>query len=201
MRSQPGWGARSAQKLFAAIRARRVIPLNRFIYGLGIRQVGEATARLLALHYQSLANWRSAMQQAAALRGGEAWTQLTSIDQIGPSVAGDIADFFAEAHNLEALDELVTELDRVEDFSGPSRHAGSPVAGKTVVFTGSLETMSRDEAKARAQTLGAKVAGSVSAKTDFVVAGAEAGSKLTKARDLGVTILTEQEWLALIGAM
>jgi DNA ligase (NAD+) len=198
LRNQPGWGARSAEKLFEAIRARRVIPLDRFIYALGIRQVGEATARLLALHYHSQPNWRAAMEAAAADRDGDAWRDLTSIDQIGPSVAGDIADFFAESHNRQAVDDLVAQLERIADFAGAVR-GDSPVAGKTVVFTGSLVTMTRDEAKARAQALGAKVAGSVSAKTDYVVAGADAGSKLNKARELGTRILTEEEWLDLIG--
>ncbi len=128
---------------------------------------------------------------------GDAWMDLTGIDQVGPSMVTDIAAFFGEAHNTKAVDDLVAQLTRIEDFAGPS--ASSPVAGKTVVFTGTLETVSRDEAKARAQALGAKVAGSVSAKTDYVVAGAEAGSKLAKARDLGVQVLTEQEWLSLIG--
>lgn len=198
LRTQPGWGAKSAQNLFEAIRARRVIALSRFIYGLGIRQVGEATARLLAHHYRSLASWRNAMLAAAQDREGEAWNHLTAIDQIGPAVANDIADFFLEEHNRMALDDLAGQLERVEDFA-PSIPSDSPVAGKTVVFTGGLTTMSRDEAKARAQELGAKVAGSVSAKTDYVVAGADAGSKLTKARDLGVQILTEEEWLKMIG--
>jgi DNA ligase (NAD+) len=198
LRAQPGWGSRSAQKLFDAIRARRTIGLDRFIYALGIRQVGEATARLLALHYQSLANWRSSMQAASADREGQAWNELVSIDQIGPTMAGDIADFFDEAHNLHALDDLVGQMQQVEDFRTTSS-ADSALAGKTVVFTGTLETMSRDEAKARAQALGVKVAGSVSSKTDYVVAGGEAGSKLSKARDLGVQILTEDEWLKMIG--
>ncbi|MTJ82072.1 MAG: NAD-dependent DNA ligase LigA [Telmatospirillum sp.] len=198
LKTQPGWGARSTQKLFDAIRARRVIPLDRFILALGIRQVGEATARLLARHYHSFDGWNSAMRAAAAEResGGEAWQQLTAIDQIGPGVAGDIADFFREEHNLKALEDLAGQLERIEDFVQAS--ATSPVAGKTVVFTGTLTGMSRDEAKARAQDLGAKVAGSVSSKTDYVVAGADAGSKLAKARDLGVTILSEEEWLTLI---
>ncbi len=201
LKTQPGWGAKSVEKLFAAIAARRRVPLDRFIYALGIRQVGEATARLLALHYHSLRAWRAAMSAAAAERdaeadAGEAWTHLIAIDQVGPAVAGEIADFFAEAHNLAVLDDLAAEV-TVEDFAAPAA-TGSPVAGKTVVFTGSLETMSRDEAKAQAQALGAKVAGSVSAKTDYVVAGADAGSKLTKARDLGLTVLSEQAWRALI---
>ncbi|HIJ64031.1 MAG TPA: NAD-dependent DNA ligase LigA, partial [Rhodospirillaceae bacterium] len=194
--AQPGWGERSAQKLFEAIRARRVIGLDRLIYSLGIRQVGEATARLLALNYHSVAAWRAAMLEVAADRDGEAWLGLTAIDQIGPEVAGEIALFFAEEHNLRALDDLLAGLERVEDFA---QAAHSPLTGKTVVFTGSLTRFTRDEAKARAQALGAKVAGSVSAKTNYLVAGADAGSKLTKARDLGVTILSEDEWLALLG--
>ncbi|MEI6569471.1 MAG: NAD-dependent DNA ligase LigA, partial [Verrucomicrobiota bacterium] len=198
LRTQLGWGTKSTQKLFEAIRARRVISLERFIYSLGIRQVGEATARLLAHHYLSLEAWRNAMQAAVENREGEAWRQLTAIDQIGPAVAGDIADFFYEDHNCEALDDLIGQLQRVEEFVA-TVGSDSPVAGKTIVFTGVLETLSRDEAKARAQNLGAKVAGSVSAKTDYVVAGADAGSKLAKARDLGIRILTEDGWLEMIG--
>jgi len=191
-----GWKDKKAANLFAAIEARRKVPLDRFIYSLGIRQVGEATARLLALNYHSLKAWRAAMEAAAQDREGEAWTHLTAIDQVGPSVAGEIAEFFAEEHNLAVLNDLAKQI-AVEDFAAPVA-SDSPVAGKTVVFTGSLSTMSRDEAKVRAQSLGAKVAGSVSAKTDYVVAGEDAGSKLTKARDLGVAVLTEQEWLELI---
>ena len=191
-----GWKDKKAANLFAAVAARRVVPLDRFIYSLGIRQVGEATARLLALNYHSLKQWRSAMQAAANDREGEAWSHLIAIDQVGPSVAGEIAEFFAEEHNRSVLDDLTAQI-TVEDFAAPVT-SDSPIVGKTVVFTGSL-TMSRDEAKVKAQSLGAKVAGSVSAKTDYVVAGEDAGSKLTKARDLGVTILTEQEWQELIG--
>jgi DNA ligase (NAD+) len=197
LKNQMGWGPKSVAKLFDAIEARRRIGLDRFIYALGIRQVGQATARLLALNYHTLINWRAAMEELAADREGAAWQHLTSIDQIGPSVAEDLADFFAEPHNLGVLDDLQAQL-TVEDFVS-NVAADSPVAGKTVVFTGTLISMSRDEAKAQAQSLGAKVAGSVSAKTDYVVAGAEAGSKLTKARDLGVTVLTEEEWKQLVG--
>ncbi|HIJ38606.1 MAG TPA: NAD-dependent DNA ligase LigA [Rhodospirillaceae bacterium] len=198
LKTQPGWGARSAQKLFEAIAARRVISLDRFIYALGIRQVGEATARLLALNYQTLSHWRAAMLEAAAEPDGEAWRQLIAIDQIGPNVAGDICEFFAEPHNLRAMDDLIDQLEQVEDFLSATG-TPSPLAGKTVVFTGTLQSLSRDEAKAQARTLGAKVAGSVSAKTNYLIAGAEAGSKLTKARELGVTILSEEAWLALVG--
>jgi DNA ligase (NAD+) len=199
LRNQPGWGEKSVTKLFDAIDMRRPIALDRFIFALGIRQIGQATARLLALNYQSLSRWRNSMLEAAADRDGTAWQQLMSIDQIGPAVAEDLADFFAEPHNLAALDDLVAAGVKVEDFVLEIA-AESPVAGKIVVFTGTLAHMSRDEAKARAQSLGAKVAGSVSAKTDYVVAGQDAGSKLTKARDLGVTVLSEDDWLALTRA-
>ena len=127
----------------------------------------------------------------------EAFHELDNIEGIGPSMAADIVGFFGEDHNLDVLDELERELD-VSDVKAPSV-SGSKVAGKTVVFTGTLETMTRDEAKARAEMLGAKVAGSVSKKTDYLVVGADAGSKAKKAAELGVTTLTEQEWLALIG--
>ncbi len=196
LKSQMGWGPKSVAKLFDAIEARRHIGLDRFIYALGIRQVGQATARLLALNYHTAINWRAAMEELAADHEGAAWQHLISIDQIGPSVAEDLAAFFAEPHNLAVLDELQKQLD-VEDFVS-TVSADSPIAGKTVVFTGTLVSVSRDEAKAKAQSLGAKVAGSVSAKTDYVVAGAEAGSKLKKAQELGVTILTEEEWQELI---
>jgi DNA ligase (NAD+) len=191
-----GWGERSAEKLFEAIEKRRRIGLDRFIYALGIPQVGLATARLLALHYGSLAAWRQGMI-AAADEAGPAHADLLAIDQIGPAVAGDLVGFFAEPHNLAVLDELEREV-TVEDHVAP-RVKASPVLGKTVVFTGTLETMARPEAKARAEALGAKVAGSVSGKTDYVIVGADAGSKADKARALGVKVLSEQEWLALIG--
>jgi len=191
-----GWGETSASNLFAAIEARRTIPLERFLYALGIRHVGQATARLLAANYGSLEAFRGAMD-AALDNEGEAWAELNSIEGIGEVVAKAIVDFFAEPHNLEAVEDLVKQIE-VQDFVKPKTH-GSAVAGKTVVFTGTLETMTRQEAKAGAEARGAKVAGSVSKKTDYVVAGADAGSKLTKARELGVAILTEQEWAALIG--
>ncbi|MBF0333314.1 MAG: NAD-dependent DNA ligase LigA, partial [Alphaproteobacteria bacterium] len=194
--TQPGWGAASARKLFEAIERRRVIPLDRLIFALGIRQVGQATARLLALHYGSADNWRRRMTEAAD-PDSDAYAELTNINGIGPGVAQDIVAFFAEAHNQTALDDLAAQLAEITPLEAP--RTASPIAGKTVVFTGTLETMTRSEAKARAESLGAKVAGSVSRGTDWVVAGADAGSKAAKARDLGVTVLTEQEWLALIG--
>ncbi|HJO74986.1 MAG TPA: NAD-dependent DNA ligase LigA [Rhodospirillales bacterium] len=191
-----GWGEQSASNLAAALDERRVIPLDRFIYALGIRQVGQANARLLAKQYGSLAGWRAEME-AAQDRDGEAYLELTNIDGIGPSVADDLLGFCAEAHNRDVLDAL-GQLLTVEDFEAPDT-SSSPVAGKTVVFTGTLENLSRAEAKAKAEALGAKVAGSVSKKTDYVIVGTEAGSKAKKAADLGVATLTEQQWLELIG--
>ncbi|MEX2296228.1 MAG: helix-hairpin-helix domain-containing protein, partial [Dongiaceae bacterium] len=191
-----GWGKQSVEKLLAAIEQRSNVALDRFIYALGIRQVGEATAKLLARNYQSLKALRAAMKEAQD-EESEAFRELDNIEGIGPSMAADIVGFFGEPHNLEALDDLTSEIE-VEDAKLPTV-SGSKVAGKTVVFTGSLETMTRDEAKVRAETLGAKVAGKVSKKTDYLVVGADAGSKAKKAAELGVTTLTEQEWLTLIG--
>jgi DNA ligase (NAD+) len=191
-----GWGKQSAAKLVAAIDERREIGLDRFIYALGIRQVGQATARLLARNYGSFAAFKAAMKDAADHEGA-AYQDLTNINGIGPSMAEDLIAFFSEPHNMDEVDDLESQL-TIADFAAPTT-AGSPVEGKTVVFTGSLERMTRNEAKARAESLGAKVAGSVSKKTDFVVVGADAGSKARKAEELGVKTLSEDEWLALIG--
>ncbi|MDA0676184.1 MAG: NAD-dependent DNA ligase LigA [Proteobacteria bacterium] len=190
-----GWGEKSVQKLMAAIDQRRTIMLERFVYALGIRQVGQATARLLARHYGSLARLRHQMD-AAADETSDAHSELVGINGIGPSVTTDLVAFFGEAHNRTVLDELTREI-VVEDAPAIGE-THSPVAGKTVVFTGTLETMSRAEAKARAETLGAKVAGSVSARTDYLVIGGDPGSKAKKAKELGVTVLDEAAWLALI---
>ncbi|MFO0996513.1 MAG: NAD-dependent DNA ligase LigA [Alphaproteobacteria bacterium] len=192
-----GWGAQSAQNLLDAIKARRTIGLDRFIYALGIPQVGEATAKLLARHYGTLKAWQAAMAAAAKDRESEAYAELDAIDGIGPSVAADILAFFAERHNQTVLDALAGEV-KVTEVKAPSA-SGSPVAGQTVVFTGTLEKMTRNEAKARAEALGAKVAGSVSKKTDLVVAGPGAGSKLKDAQKFGVKVISEAEWLDLIG--
>lgn len=186
----------STDKLLAAIEDRRTIGLDRFVYALGIRQIGQATARLLATHYGTLDALRQAMA-AAADPESEAYADLINIDQIGSAVAKDLIDFFSEAHNGEVLDDLAGEL-TIEAFAAPAT-ADSPIAGKTVVFTGTLQTVGRSEAKAKAEALGAKVAGSVSKKTDYVVVGADAGSKAAKAEALGVATLSEEEWLALIG--
>ncbi len=185
IREREGWGELSEKNLFAAIDARRTIAFNRFIYALGIRQVGEATAKRLAGVYGDLAHLKQAERD-----------DLLAIEDIGPAVADDILGFFAEPHNQEVLAGLEAQLD-IQPYEMP-QIGDSPVAGKTVVFTGTLEKMSRQEAKAKAETLGAKVSGSVSKKTDYVIAGADAGSKLKKAQELGVEVLSEEDWLALI---
>ncbi len=190
-----GWGEKSVEKLLAAIEARRSVPLDRFIFALGIRQVGEATGRLLAQHYETLEKWREAM--IAVAKGDEAaYAELLAIDQVGEALVADIAAFFAEQHNLDALDDLAKFVTPVP-LEKP--RTDSPVAGKTIVFTGTLVKMSRDEAKARAQSMGAKVAGSVSKKTDLVVAGPGAGSKLADAQKHGVEVIDEDAWLKLAG--
>ena len=191
-----GWGEKSAEKLFAAIESKREVPLDRLIYALGIRQIGQATAKLLARRYQSFASFQAAML-AAEDRDGPAWQELVAIEQMGASMAADLVDFFVEPNNQAVLADLLHEITVLDDV--PPARLDNPVAGKTIVFTGTLTTITRSEAKARAETLGAKVAGSVSARTDYVVAGSDAGSKLTKARELGVIVLTEEEWLALVG--
>lgn len=191
-----GWGETSAQKLFDAIEARRDVRLDRFIYALGIRHVGEITGRLLARTYGTAEDFFKAMRAAAKARDSEAFAELENIEGIGPTVAAAIADFFGEPHNVDVVEALLKEVS--PEALEAVDHA-SPVSGKTVVFTGTLEQMTRAEAKARAERLGAKVAGSVSKKTDYVVAGPGAGSKLKNAKALGVAVLTEDEWLKLIG--
>ena len=212
LRRWEGWGEKSVTNLFAAIDARRTMPLNRVIYALGIRQVGEATARLLALNYGSFGAWRAAMEQVSAERHanreeqkkpdnvGEAYAELCNIDTIGMAVADELAGFFDadNAENRSVLDELDKVLD-IEEVAAPEA-TDSPVAGKTVVFTGTLVTMTRGEAKAKAESLGAKVSGSVSKKTDYVVVGADAGSKAKKAQELGVEVLSEEAWQEMIAA-
>jgi DNA ligase (NAD+) len=192
-----GWGELSAQKLIGAIDERRRISLDRFINALGIPQVGQATARLLARHYRSLDNWRREMEAAQDVESG-AYAGLLDVHGIGADMAADIVGFFAEPHNRDLLDDLAREVE-VLDYEAPARASASPLAGKTIVFTGGLEAMSRSEAKARAEALGANVASSVSAKTNIVVIGADAGSKAAKAAALGVTTLDEAEWLKLAG--
>lgn len=207
LRRWEGWGEKSVTKLFAAIDSRRVIAFDRLIYALGIRQIGQATARLLARQYGDFPTWHAAMTAAAAERAdnpdemkkpelvGEHYADLCNIDQIGISVADELTAFFSESHNLEILKGLEERLE-IEALEAPA--ADTAVTGKTVVFTGTLVTMTRGEAKAKAESLGAKVSGSVSKKTDYVVVGADAGSKAKKAQELGVTVLSEDEWQSMI---
>ena len=198
LQKREGWGEKSVVKLLEAIDARRTITLDRLIYALGIRQVGDATAKLLARHYLTLPLWREAMI-AAQNKESAARQDLEAIDQIGPLIAQDSVDFFIEPHNLAVLEDLSSVL-TVLPYEKPFGASSSTLEGKTVVFTGTLATMSRAEAKAKAESLGAKVAGSVSVKTDYVVVGEDAGNKADKARALGVAVLSEAEWKALCEA-
>jgi DNA ligase (NAD+) len=191
LQDREGWGETSVRNLFNAIDERREIPLDRFVYALGIRHVGQATARLLARHYGSVDRLLAAMAEAVD-REGDAWRELDNIDGIGPKVASTVVEFFTEPHNRQVIADLLAEV-KVRDAEAVS--AESPISGKTVVFTGTLARMTRAEAKAQAETLGAKVAGSVSARTDYVVAGTEAGSKLNAAEALGIAVMTEEEWI------
>jgi DNA ligase (NAD+) len=212
IQDREGWGEQSVTKLLAAIEARRKIGLDRFIYALGMPMIGEATARGLAKEYVTVEDWLDGMVSASRERAkhadetkkekaaadvGPAYGKLCNVPDIGVTTADKVAEFFAEEHNVHAVKDLLKELD-VQPFRLSARAASSKVAGKTVVFTGTLEKMTRTEAKARAESLGAKVAGSVSARTDYVVVGADAGSKAKKAAELGLKTLTEDEWLELI---
>ncbi len=202
-----GWGEQSVGKMLDAIEARRTVALDKFIFALGIRQIGQATARLLAKHYRTLDAWRDAMIPAAKERRkqpdemkkaetvGPAYAELRGIEQIGFAAADDLVEFFSEKSNLDVLDDLASEL-RIEAFAAPA--GTSPLSGKTIVFTGTLVVMGRNEAKARAEALGATVGSAVSKKTDIVVVGADAGSKAKKAEELGIRMLSEDEWLKLI---
>jgi DNA ligase (NAD+) len=190
-----GWGATSARNLSRSIEARRVIALARFIYALGIRRIGETNAKLLARHYGSFANWRAQMM-AARVVGSDERLALGSIIGVGPAVAEELMEFFAEDRNIAVLDALAAVL-VIEDAAGAG--ADSPLAGKTIVFTGGMASMTRPEAKARAEALGARVTDSVSKNTDYVVAGADAGSKAKKAAALGLTVLDEPAWRELAG--
>lgn len=195
LKNRDGFGDKSVTNLFAAIEERRHIPLGRLIFALGIRHVGETSAAMLARHYGTWEDFRAAMTNAAP-QEGESWDDLLAIDGVGQVMAQALVGAFAAPDESAAIDRLAAHLD-VEPAEIPTTD-GSPVAGKTVVFTGTLEQMTRAEAKARAEALGAKVSGSVSAKTDFLVAGPGAGSKANKAVDLGIETLTEAEWLAMI---
>jgi DNA ligase (NAD+) len=194
LEEEEGFGETSVRNLFAAISARREIPLDRFIYALGIRHIGDTTALALARGYGSWDAFHDACRKVAD-GDEETRAEMDALDQIGETVIDSIAAYFKEKHNRGIVERLARHL-KIRDAEKPK---DSPVAGKTVVFTGSLEKMTREEAKATAERLGAKVAGSVSAKTDYVVAGPGAGSKLKKAQEAGVAVLTEDEWFALVG--
>ncbi len=197
LKDREGWGGTSASNLFAAIDERRRVGLDRFIYSLGIRHVGETTARTLARSYGTADQFLDAMT-AAQDHASEAYADLVNIDGIGDVVARAVAEFFAEPHNLSVVKELVDDHLDIQPLE--SVDTGSPVSGMTIVFTGALERMTRDEAKAMAERLGAKVAGSVSKKTNLVVAGPGAGSKLKKATELGVEVISEDDWFVRVGA-
>jgi DNA ligase (NAD+) len=195
-----GFGSQSAAKLLGAIEARRSVPFGRFLAGLGIRNVGQTLSSLFAKQYLSFDHFLETAIKAAGEAGDDkrpTWDELTAIDGVGDTAITALTEFLNTPNDLAMLTALLKEV-TVEDGQAPA--SDSPVAGKTVVFTGKLELMTRDEAKARATSLGAKVSGSVSAKTDILVAGPGAGSKLKKAEGLGVKTLTEAEWLEMIGA-
>jgi len=194
LRGRVGYGETSVRNLVAAIEARRTIPLERFIYGLGIRHIGESTAIVLARGYGDAASFLAAMDKVAA-SDPEAMAELDALDQVGAAVVEAAGAYFSEPHNRRMVQALEGQLD-IQDAARPK--ADTAVAGKTVVFTGALEQMTRDEAKAQAEALGAKVASSVSKKTDIVVAGPGAGSKLKLATELGLEVLSEEAWLVLV---
>ena len=192
--SRDGWGEQSAKNLIEAIDSKRTITLDRFIYALGINQIGQATARLLAYTYSTLSNWRHEMNEAQN-KNSESYKELVNIDGIGVSVAEDIISFVKETNNQKMLDDL-EQFTSVTDFQ--SLTTDSPLTGKTIVFTGALEEMSRSEAKTKARELGAKVSDSISQKTDFLVIGTKAGSKAKKAHELNIRIIDEASWLQLV---
>ena len=196
LRETDGYGDLSVTNLVAGINTRRTISLDRFIFGLGVRHIGETTAMVMARGYGSAGTFLAAMDLVAA-RDCEAMAELDALDQIGGAVIEAAASYFAEDHNRRIVEALVAEL-TILDAEQPK--TDTAVAGKTVVFTGALERMTRDEAKAQAEALGAKVSGSVSKKTDLVVAGPGAGSKLKTATELGIQVMTEDEWLAMVSA-
>ena len=195
LRAREGWGDQSARNLFSAIEEKRTIPLARFLFALGIRHVGEGVAKLLAGHFETWVNLKQTLEGAVD-RSGPEWESLLSVDGIGERVAEALVEALEEPRSAATINDLVAHLNIAAHVR--PKNEGSPVVGKTVVFTGTLSKMTRAEAKARAEALGAKVSGSVSAKTDILVAGDAAGSKRTKAESLGVEILSEDAWLDLI---
>ncbi len=195
IRAREGWGDLSEKNLFKSINDKREIELNRFIYALGIRQIGEVTAKRLAANYGTIDNLINEVIKAQDSES-QSYEGLISIEDVGGIVARDLIEFFAEEHNITVLNQLKTHLN-ILPYEAP-KASNSPVSGKIVVFTGTLTQMTRAEGKAKAEKLGAKVSGSVSKKTDYVIAGQDAGSKLKKAQELGVKVLSEQDWLDLI---
>ena len=195
LKNREGWGDKSAEKLFRAIDDKRKIPLNRVIFALGIRHVGEAAAALFARHFGTWNEFAQSVRAASNQKGAE-WDDLLSIDGVGAVMAGSLTTSFGQENEWASISRLIEQLD-VQPVAAPAQ-SDSPVVGKTVVFTGSLQKMTRAESKARAEALGAKVSGSVSAKTDLLVAGPGAGSKAKKAAELGIEILDEDGWLTLI---
>ncbi len=195
IRTRDGWGDLSEKKLFSSINDKHIITLNRFIYALGIRQIGEVTAKRLAANYGAIDNLIDAVTKAQDTKS-QSYEDLISIEDVGAIVARDLIEFFAEDHNINILNALKAHLE-IKPYESP-KASNSPISGKIVVFTGTLTQMTRAEGKAKAESLGAKVSGSVSKKTDYIIAGKDAGSKLKKAQNLGVTILSEQDWLDLV---
>ncbi|XP_022778412.1 uncharacterized protein LOC111319968, partial [Stylophora pistillata] len=193
-----GWGAKSTKNLFAAIEEKRTISLDRFIYALGIPQIGEVSAKLLATTYGSYKAWMDAMAQALGSSDSEAYQDLIALDGIGEVVADSLLLYITDPKHQALLSELVDQgLVHIQDVQGVGESVEShPLFGKTIVFTGILKNTTRDQAKERARSLGMKVTNSVSSKTDYVVAGADPGSKVKKAQDLGVTIWDEDTWIA-----
>lgn len=196
LKNREGWGGKSAQNLFQAIENKRKIPFGKLLFGLGIRHMGESASNMVALHYGDWDSFIAAMDAASTFEGA-AWDELVGIDGMGKVMARSLVTAFAQEAERASINALIAHLE-VEAAIRPATE-GSPVAGKTLVFTGTLEKMTRAEAKARAESMGAKVSGSVSAKTDLVIAGPGAGSKAKKAGDLGVEVISEDDWLDLIG--
>ncbi|PCJ71932.1 MAG: DNA ligase (NAD(+)) LigA [Rhodobiaceae bacterium] len=196
LKDREGWGSTSVANLFEGIRERKTVSFDKLLFGLGVRHIGGTTAAVLARTYHDLGGFLQAMEMMTGPES-ETYQDLIALDGIGAAVADALVDFFQEPHNREAVVALADAGVRPTPLK--MQDTGSPVSGKTVVFTGALERMTRAEAKARAEGLGAKVSGSVSKKTDILVAGPGAGSKLKKAEELGVQTLTEDEWLVLIG--
>ncbi|MGX0901956.1 DNA ligase (NAD+) [Roseovarius sp. MBR-79] len=197
LKNREGWGEKSASNLFDAIDEKRTIPFARLLFALGIRHVGEQASSLVARHYGTWAEFTAAMDAARDLQGPD-WERLLGIDGVGEAMATSLAQAMTEPHERASIERLTRHL-TIEPAARPDT-SGSPIAGKTLVFTGSLEKMTRAEAKARAEAMGAKVAGSVSARTDLLIAGPGAGSKARKAAEIGIEVIDEDAWLALIGA-